>query len=115
MLLYCLSTRIFAAVFRLLSPFPAGRPTDRLSASGLTRAARGAVFAMLASFGGALRLDTGPKEIDRSIGLSPLSTAASRASPSRDPTSTVVGTGLARVGPRAHPCHPAEPHAATRQ
>jgi hypothetical protein len=115
MLLYCLSASIFATVFRLLSPFPAGRPTDRRSASGLARAARGAVFTLLASFGGALRPDTDPKETDRSIGMTPLSTAASRASPSRDPRSTVVGAGLARVGPRAHPCHPAEPHAATRQ
>ena len=101
MSLYCLSASIFAAVFRLLSPFPAGRPADRLSTSGLARDARGAVFALPASSGGALRPDTGPKETDRCIGLTPLSTAASRASRSRDPRSTLVGVGLA-----AAPCRP---------
>ena len=84
-----------------MSPFPAGRPADRLSTSGLARDARGAVFALPDSSGGALRPDTGPKETDRCIGLTPLSTAASRASRSRDPRSTLVGVGLA-----AAPCRP---------
>ena len=117
MSLYCLSASIFAAVFRLLSPFPAGRPADRLSTSGLARDARGAVFALLASSGGALRLDTGPKETDRCIGLTPLSTAASglRAAEIPGPHWWEWGWPQPRVGPRAHPCHPAVPHAAKRQ
>jgi hypothetical protein len=81
----------------------------------LTRAARGAVFALLASFGGALRLDTCPKETDRSIGLTPLSTAASRASRSRDPRSTVlVGAGLA-AAPRRSSCTSLPPCGALRR
>jgi hypothetical protein len=85
MSLYHMSTRISAEVIRLLSPFHDRRPTDRLSASGLARAARGAVFALLASFGNA-----GPQWWER-------------------------GWPQPRVGPRAHPCHPAVLHATKRQ